>query len=235
MAAGDAISQAVFMPPPDAPNTITRRGSPPKLAMLSCNPGERHHDVQHAGVTRLAETGGDIVQMGETEEVEPVIEADDHHVAARSQLRPVAACAAADHEEARMQPNHDRAQPIGGGIGRPDVKPLTILVLHARRRAPEAHLLENDAVAGRIVGRVGLGSQRAEGVRRANAGPRFRCYWRLEPVGPGVGYAQKGQYAVLSDAAHATISGFNDVSRHGGLRPGWWEGRIACRSAAAGP
>ena len=138
-ASGMDSSVVTLIAPADSPATVTRAGSPPNAAMLSCTHRRAGQLVEQAQV------GDAVVEVQEALGGQPVVDAHAHHavpgegraVVVGHRRRPV-------HERAAVDPHQHRQPRPGPGIGRPHVQVQALL-------AADHHLREQRRVRGRIV------------------------------------------------------------------------------------
>ena len=143
---------------------------------IVAHPAQREDQVQHPDVAGVGEVGAaERRQVEMTERVQPVIDGDDHHVAATRKPRavgfdPVAGVAG---ERAGVEPHQHRPAGAVGQARRPHVHVQAVFAQHP-------------VAAGRL---------RRDGSERrgvADARPRLRCNWRQE--------ATRGRVGSVADA-----------------------------------
>jgi hypothetical protein len=167
--------------------------------------------VAGAGETLVAELG----EMDETEDVEAVRDADDHHVVASRQVGAVIRqrCRRSAGISAAVQPDHHRARAAGCRARRPDVEVQTVFAhrFGAGERLPLGHER-----------REHLRGARAEGERLADAGPRRGRHRRQKSPRAGGRCAVRDRlehlHAVDPQAAHASGRRLDDGAGRAGRR-----------------
>ena len=130
-ASGVCSMRTTLPPPPDCPKIITLPGSPPKLAMLSRTHSQRRHQVRRPGVARVGVLRTVGRQIERAENVQAVIDADDHHVAELAEASAVVRVRLhrrAVGETAAMHPHHHGLLHRRCQVLRPDVQVLAVLV-----------------------------------------------------------------------------------------------------------
>jgi len=61
-----------------------------ELGDIRADPFQRVHDVEHANIARLGKlSAAEFLEVGEPEHVQPMVDADHHHVTAPRQVRSV--------------------------------------------------------------------------------------------------------------------------------------------------
>ena len=120
------------MAPALSPKIVTLDGSPPKAAMLSCDPLQCHALVQDAIIAGQAQ----LRHGQEAQGAQAVVKGDHDHVARRGEVGAVidGKGAGAEDEVAAVDENHDR-QPLvllDGGARRPDVEEQAVLGIAGR-------------------------------------------------------------------------------------------------------
>ena len=117
------------------------------------NPLQRGHQVGHAGVAGVRVFGAVGRKIERAENVQPVIQADDHDVAELAQVLAVVGIGfhrGAVRESAAVHPDHDGLLHVRAEALRPDVQDLAVVVLQ-----PVAMRKDELVDAGR--GHVGIG------------------------------------------------------------------------------
>ena len=169
LALGIDMSVATLRPPPDWPKMVTRLGSPPKLRDVVAHPIERGHDVEHAHAAGERELGtGQFAEIGEAENIQAVVDADDHYIVGVREAGAVenGRGAGAGGESAAVEPHHYGAFAVAAYGGREDVEHQAVFALRGQ--------------AGAIGGVLRGGGSIGESV--ADAGPGYGLRWGHEAV-----------------------------------------------------
>ncbi len=162
-------------------------GIPAEHLDVVAHPLERHDQIDGAGVAglRVLRTVGG--QVERPENIQPVIDADDHHVAKLAEAAAVVRVRlhrGAVREPAAVHPHHDRLLRGRREILGPDVQILAVLVLD-----PVAMWKHELIGADRRL--FGTRADRAPGLGVLDAGPRRSRLGQLEPVRFCVGDAEE--------------------------------------------
>ena len=165
---------------------------------MLADPFERADQVELARIAAVAETLTERCQPAIAEQVEPVIDRDDHHIALFGKLRPMRQRVGdrAPIVGPAMKIDHHRAARGRMGIRRPDVEEQAVL---AHRRGH----------------RTTLGAQRTE-LRRGRGRGRYRLAHRsVEPRRAGIADAEKCRHPAIDLAAKGQSLGIAAApSRH---------------------
>jgi hypothetical protein len=151
---------------------------------MLADPFERADQVELPRIAAVAETLTERCQPAIAEQVEPVIDRDDHHIALFGKLRPMRQRVSdrAPIVGPAMKIDHHRAARGRMGIRRPDVEEQAVLA-HCRGH------------------RIALGAQRTE-LRRGRGRGRNRLAHRaVEPRRAGIADAEKCGYPAIDHAA----------------------------------
>ena len=151
---------------------------------MLANPFERADQVELPRIAAMAETLTERCQPAIAEQVEPVIDRDDHHIALFGKLRPMRQRVGdrAPIVGTAMKIDHHRAARGRMGIRRPDVEEQAVL---AHRRGH----------------RTTLGAQRTELRRGRGCGRNRLAHRAVEPRRAGIADAEKRVHPVIDHAA----------------------------------
>ena len=200
---------------------------------MLAHPFERGDEIEQAGIARLGEALAVRRQVEMAEDVEPVIDRDDHDVVAPREVHAVVArrVGRAVGEGAAMQPDQDRALAVVEA-GRPDMQRQAVLAdRQGVDRAPDRRQLRPLRCRRRLRRAAGIGG------RLAHARPRLGLARRHEAVGAGgrgaVGNALEDMHAAGRETGHAARRRLHDRRLHAHIditghraSPSCWRGSV---------
>ena len=148
----------MMMPAPaDSPNRVTRSGSPPNAAMLSCTQRSAASTSRRPRLESNRRRGAvEFGQVEESQSAEPIVHGDDDRFAAAGQRPAVVQRLARRAEDVgpAVHPDHHRLAVARRGVGgRPDVQGQAVLALRRSevdRDSRVDRLRADRAVAGGV-------------------------------------------------------------------------------------